>query len=198
MWEKCRTGESFIKATRVEAYTMNEFYRACGLIEYEQHHTDFEKLFCTELLFIWMLIEIIFATRAHGGFRSRKVYLFDDSYLSVNEDALYEFYRSHKHVKNDHERVVIMFICLFNKITRAFGPQAKLEMWKSQLFTDLSAYYTQTYSNTAIRFGQLMDCIAAIENTHVHQVHQLSIVRLDYKSKDDYGYDIYSAQVFGD
>lgn len=57
MWERPRTGESFIRASTVEAYVMREFLRNTALIECDYYNTIFEACFKPLILIIiiiWM------------------------------------------------------------------------------------------------------------------------------------------------
>lgn len=49
---------------------------------------------------MWMLLELIFQTRSHGGQRSRKLYYVDDSYLTFNEDNVYEYFNAHPSINS--------------------------------------------------------------------------------------------------
>lgn len=47
-------------------------------------------------MYLWILLELVFNTRAHGGQRTKKMYYMNDSYMSCDEDKITRFYGSNK------------------------------------------------------------------------------------------------------
>lgn len=191
MWEQKRTARTFLPATEVETHVMKEFFRSINVIESDKFNTDYEHQFCSQFLPLWMLLEIIFNTRAHSGHRTRKLYYVDDSYLEFNEDALIDFYNSHKDVYHPEtlartcmylydkyfrvvelihrlaidevERMAITALCIYRRTLVISGSNPQMQEMLNMMFKDLKLYYDNTFNSFSVRLSQLISCVEAIE-----------------------------------
>ncbi|KAI6184686.1 Retinoic acid receptor RXR-beta-A-like protein [Aphelenchoides bicaudatus] len=215
MWETKRVAQTFLQSTEVERLVMKEFFRNIGLTSEEVIGSEYESSFCAQFLPLWMLLEIVFNTRLHGGHRSKKLYYVDDSYLQYNEDCLVDFYNSHRDIYNpsslartcmslyekyfhvtellhrlaidESERMAIVAFCVYRRTILIAGPNPNMQKAMDSMFKDLEKYYESTYNSVAVRFGQLMLCVEAIEEAHTKIVQQLTIVSLNLKNAAAHG-----------
>ncbi|KAI6230761.1 Nuclear receptor domain-containing protein [Aphelenchoides fujianensis] len=223
-WDMKAVPEMWIRSMKIEGFTMREYLRNIGFVEFEEFGGEFEAQIGAELIFLWTCMEMAFNTRSHGGQRMQRCYYMDHSFMPVNEDVITDFYvqnpavhsprclainslpffRSlfetaelvHKTQVDDLERQAILLICLCNKLNRTISFSPRFTNWINEVLKNLHEHLKSTNADIATRFGQLLSIIEAIEEAHTVQLQFFRIVMLDYKSQSSFGYDCYSGHMF--
>ncbi|KAI6216561.1 hypothetical protein M3Y99_01814200 [Aphelenchoides fujianensis] len=74
------------------------------------------------------------------------------------------------------ESLAIILLSIARRSLRIRGPNADVQRLLDGLFVELQNYYNDSYNNLAVRLGQLMLCVEAIEEAFTYLVQQLTIV----------------------
>ncbi|KAI6226153.1 hypothetical protein M3Y99_01324500 [Aphelenchoides fujianensis] len=180
-WPAEASNSRWFRAVRAEAPTLREFLRSVRFFGAPD-----EDAVCSETFFLWVVLEMIANTRAHGGHQTRRMFYVDSSSLHVNEDRILDFYRPNQQLMNpdfiarhalvlfeevlhaaeimermcvdETERAAITIVCLINKLRRAGTRVPQAAEWLDRTFRYLRTYYEQTSRLLSTRLGQLLLC----------------------------------------
>ncbi|KAI6174577.1 Nuclear receptor domain-containing protein [Aphelenchoides bicaudatus] len=163
-----------------------EFLILKHIIELEAYfkYRNFKRELTHTFMSTWIGSEALFSTVRHRGFRSKRVYFIDDSYLKFDEDYCVEYYRGYQcfidpylvatsgfklytSVIQYSERIyqsriseseysAIQLVLLLQTAIRLRPTNVELKKRLNQLFIALQRHMNENFENIALRMDEFM------------------------------------------
>ncbi|KAH7726165.1 nuclear receptor NHR-61 [Aphelenchoides avenae] len=210
MANRQRTGASCAKAWLAEPWVILEFISSTDLIDHIPHSVS-EEQFVKCVLYRWITFGCIINTARNMGFLANKSYFVDESTLSLCESDVHGYYRTHPGVLNtetiagismnfykekelasrrfyearfdDTEQAVLAQLMLVKCAADEFGWDG-FKPLVSSLFDELKEHYSGTYSDFAVRLGEIVMFLHEIERVHRTWDELRQLVRLNSVPQD--------------
>lgn len=91
-----KSADSMLKANNAEVTVLQSFLYNSGLITPEDRKNGFAARFLQESLMTWITCESLYTNIKQLSFRTNRCYFLDDSYITLNEDQVLNYYRGYK------------------------------------------------------------------------------------------------------
>jgi hypothetical protein len=91
-----KSADSMLKANNAEVTVLQNFLYNSGLITPEDRRTGFAARFLQSSLMTWITCESLYTNIKQLSFRTNRCYFLDDSYITLNEDQVLNYYRGYK------------------------------------------------------------------------------------------------------